>query len=167
MHDYYTCLNTPSHLPSSKPSTADTRKDGAAPLPNARDATSQDPPSHQWATWTKFGKALAPHNQEFQPMPPFPRRHYLTCPTYTSMITRPAPPKNRIMRAPTAFSCTHMPSTAPPQVIKRVGSPSPPIEAAGMWLYSMSSTPTTFARYPSRNGQQTNSCVPTAKPMSG
>ena len=43
MHDYYTCLNTPSHLPSSKPSTADTRKDGAAPLPNARDATSQDP----------------------------------------------------------------------------------------------------------------------------
>ena len=83
-----------------------------ASLPNARDTTSQDPPSRHWATWTKFGKALTPCNHELQPTPPFPRRHYLTCPTYTSTITGSTPPKNHITRASTSFSCTHMPSTA-------------------------------------------------------
>ena len=70
---------TPSHLPSSKPLTADTSKDSEASCPNAHDATSQDPPSRQWATWTKFGRALAPRNHRLQPTQPFPRRHYLTC----------------------------------------------------------------------------------------
>ena len=133
------------------------RQDGMASLPNARDTTSQDPPSRHWTTWTKFGKALTPCNHELQPTPPFPRWHYLTCPTYTSTITWSTPPKNRITCASTSFSCTHMPSTAPPPAIKRVGSPSPPIGATRTWLYSTSSMPTTLARYPSRTGQKKNS----------
>jgi hypothetical protein len=95
-----------------------------ASLPNARNATSWDPPSHQWATWTKFRKALAPRNHELQSTPPFPCQHYLPGPTATLTITWSTPPKNRITHASTSFSCTHMPSTAPPPVIKRVGSQS-------------------------------------------
>ena len=77
------------------------------------------------------------------------------------------PPKNRITHAPKSFSCMHMPSMAPPPAIKWVGSPSPPIGATRKWLYFTSSTPTTFAQYPSRTGQKKNFCMPTARPMSG
>ena len=125
------------------------------------------PPSHQWATWTKFGKVLTPCNHKLQPAPPFPRRDYLTCPTYTSAITWSTPPKNRITRAPTLFSCMHMPSRASPPAIKRVGSPSPPIEATRTWLYSTSSMPTIFSQYPSRTGQKKNSCMPTTAKSTG
>jgi len=83
---------TPSHLPSSKPSTTDTSEGGGGSRPNAHDATSQGHQSPQWATWTKFGRALAPHNHG---LPQAQLRHYITGPASTSTITWPMPPKNR------------------------------------------------------------------------
>ena len=152
MHDYYTCLNTPSHLPSSKPSTADTRKDGAAPLPNALDATSQDPQVIN-----------GPHGPSLERHLLYATKNSNQCHhSHADDYTADAPQEPHNARTHIIFM-PHMPSMAPHPAIKRVGSPSPPIEAARMWLYSMSSMPTTFARYPSRNGQQKNSCVPTVR----